>query len=318
MNNNNNNNSDKPNLKQSLAEAVEYMGPGLIAALGQRDPVAISNAYTQSIQQLEKDKEAEFNRQLKIEQNRLKDLDKVKPSYDFGFVDSKTGQTLKIDKNSGRTMTMGGQIFDRPEDIMEGETYRQKQILPHRVAATDQGQQRIDLAKQKTAGLSDKQVQSLSSYKAVLGDIEEIKRLKPGVNTGPFISRWNRFTQVLGFQDMSSDFVKLRTSTNSLLANYLKSISGAQVSAEEARRLYAVVPRIEDDDNVFNDKLVQFEKMAHLGGQAFLQAIASGQPLRRDQIDLILQNIDTKVFVRQIQKDEDAVLERLDRVLSTK
>ena len=117
--------------------------------------------------------------------------------------------------------------------------------------------------------------------------------LKPGVNTGPFITRYGRFAQVMGIKNLSSDFVKLRTSTNSLLANYLKSISGAQVSAEEARRLYAVIPRIEDDDNVFNDKMVQFEKMAHIGGQSLLQAIASGQPLRRDQVDLILQNIDT-------------------------
>jgi len=308
----------KPSLKESLSEAVQYMGPGLVAALGTKDPVQISNAYTESLKQLEADKQAEFNRQLKIEQNRFSNLDKVKPSYDFGFVDRKTGQTLKIDKNSGRTMTMGGQIFDRPEDIMEGETYRQKQVLPYREASTEQGQARIDLAKQKAAQLSDKQIQSLAAYKSVLADIENIKMLKPGVDTGPFVTRYARFAQTMGIADVSDDFVKLRTSTNSLLANYLKSISGAQVSAEEARRLYAVIPRMEDDDNVFNAKMIQFEKMANIGGQSLMQAIASGQPLKREQIDLILQNIDTKVFVGQIQRDEDAFLEKLDKVLATK
>lgn len=312
------NEKEKPDLKQSLTEALTYMGPGLVAALGTKDPVQISNAYTESLKQLEADKQAEFNRQLRVEQNRLRNIDNIRPSYDFGFVDRKTGQTLKIDKNSGKTMTMGGQIFDRPEDIMEGETYRQKQVLPFRQASTEQGQARIDLAKQKAAQLSDKQIQSLAAYKSILADIENIKMLKPGVNTGPFISRYGRFAQVMGIQDLSGDFVKLRTSTNSLLANYLKSISGAQVSAEEARRLYAVVPRIEDDDNVFNDKLVQFEKMAHIGGQSLMQAIASGQPLKREQIDIILQNIDTKVFVSQMQRDEDKFVQMLDKVLATK
>ena len=151
-------------------------------------------------------------------------------------------------------------MYWRASDIAEGETFRQGRTLPFRGASVKQGQERIDLSRQKASQLSSKQIESLAAYKAVLADIENIKVLKPGVNTGPFITRYGRFAQVMGIKNLSSDFVKLRTSTNSLLANYLKSISGAQVSAEEARRLYAVIPRIEDDDNVLMIKWYNLKK----------------------------------------------------------
>lgn len=301
---------DKPNLKQTMTEALQYMGPGLISALGTKDPKEISNAYSQAMKQMEDDKTAELNRQVSIERNR--------PNFDFGFVDKQTGRTLKIDKNTGNAFTMGDESFARPQDIVEGETFRQSKTLPFRDASVAQGQERIDLSRQKAGQLSNKQIESLAAYKSILVDIDNIKMLKPGVNTGPFITRYGRFAQIMGISDVSDDFVRLRTSTNSLLANYLKSISGAQVSAEEARRLYAVIPRIEDDDNVFEAKLKQFEKMANIGGQSLLQAIASGQPLRREQVDMILQTVDKKVAIGQIQKDENAFLERLDKALSLK
>ena len=158
----------------------------------------------------------------------------------------------------------------------------------------------------------------MSNVKSVLNDIKRLKQLKPGVNTGPIAARLQQFGQVFGIRQASDDFIQLRTVSTNLVANYLKSISGAQVSDKEAKRLANVIPRITDDDNEFNAKLKEFERLVKIGGNEFLNAVATGQPLRQELAIQLASQIDVTVATTQQIKNDMSFEKKLDAVLNIK
>lgn len=297
--------NNRKGLKDSFADALVSFGPGLAAAMGTKDPMQIYNAYIQGVTAMDKAEEDRFNRSLKVAQLNQKLMDKGRPSYDMGFVDKKSGQVLKLDKNTGNAYTMQGEIFDRPEDIVEGETYRLDKSLPYRDRAVNVSETRVQLEAAKATQLTPKEVDRLGSINQVKYQLHRIRNLKEGADTGPIANLWGKFTATFKPEWTPKNFNELRVETESLLANYIKSMSGVQTSAAERNMLMNVVPRMNDDDDTFLAKIKQFEKIVEVGGQSFLEAISTGSPLKRDTVDLILNTMDPRIPKKtQIGDDE--------------
>ena len=308
---------DKKNksLKNVFGEAMQYFGPGMIAAIGTRDPKEIHRAYIQGMTMMQKDEELELNRQVRIEQSRTELMRQLQPSYDLGFVDKATGNVVKTDKRTGRAFTLDGTEIPAA-NVMHEETYRQGKSLTRRDDTIGIQRDTLDLKRLKASELSDKQVSQHASVRKVLSTIQMIKDLKPNVNTGPVAARWQGFLSTFGAA--SDDFVQLKTATTTVIANYIKSMSGTAVSNQERRLLMNAIPRAEDDDKTFEAKVAQFEKLVKVGGTEFLAAIETGQPLRQDLAQKMLQGLDRDILIGQQMKDDASFESVLDEVIKLK
>lgn len=274
--NENSNNNNKPSVTNSFLEALTFMiptalGAGVGAVIDGGEGAVAGAEYAGNLQKSfidYKTKQQELrNKQLTIE-NNLKA--KPKTIQQSGFIDKNTGEPAIFDPNTGIYKTSSGRVISS-KDLKEGVQGR---------------------FEAKAAEVSDKQQDAIKAVSETSNAIKRIKELKPKVNTGAFISPYQSSKEVFGLAD--KEFTELKTEVKSVSNNYIKAITGAQMSEAEAERLMAVIPQIDDDDNVFNTKLETFEKIINANKDALLESIKSGQPLKRETINKMLKSLDKK------------------------
>jgi len=149
--------------------------------------------------------------------------------------------------------------------------------------------EKLELTKQDKAQLSDRQAESISGLDNALKSLDSIKALKPGVTTGPVSGRIQALGELVGAAPKA--YTQLKTEAISMANQYIKAITGAQMSEAEAQRIQAVIPKVEDTDNVFVTKMEVFEKIIQRNKDAILQSIKSGQPLRKDVVNAMIKQI---------------------------
>tara|TARA_R100000951_G_scaffold115351_1_gene123144 strand:- start:1113 stop:1943 length:831 start_codon:yes stop_codon:yes gene_type:complete len=265
-----NENENKPGFGESLKEAIRYMGPALAASLSSKDPMASYNAYTEAMAQKQKNEQLQMNQQAIIQRQQA----------------TSNNVSLQLEK-----------MLLREKEVALKEKAESRRIKG------------FDLKQAQAGQLSGKQVGQLAAFNDTLTSIEMIKSMQPNVQTGPIMGNYRVFAQKLGI-DAPKDFQAMQSLTSSLLSNYTKSISGAQVSEMEAQRLAALIPQPTDTKKMFNTKLITFQRIVNAGGANFVEAIKKGQPLKREQVDQILGAIpNSQTFGQQTQR-VDAILTR--------
>jgi len=163
-------------------------------------------------------------------------------------------------------------------DVINAVNYRQSRSL-------GQSEQRISLATDKFAHdirkdsqLSGKQIEDITSLDHTLGSIGRIDGLFKDAKTGIIIGKAQTVAQLAGLAPPV--FTKLKVESDNMLANYVKYISGAQVSDREREMFEAMMPRVDDHPNTFRAKLDQFKVMTESHREDFIRAIKTGQPLK--------------------------------------
>ena len=215
------------------------------------------------------------------------------------FVDYETGKPLKVGAN-GVVKDFSGKIVD-PSRAIQAETFRQGRSLTQRDIEEENKQGRSTRSYNlnsrkfaqsvvKDAQVSGKQQETVSGLAGVMRDIDEISRLKEGTSIGPFSGRLQSVGAVFGIG--TDNFVQLKSRTSSVLANYVKSISGAQSSDKEAVRLSSIVPSVNDSELVFKNKLEQLKKINGANIAGFTEALRSGQPLKKETVKALLKVLD--------------------------
>lgn len=226
-------------------------------------------------------------------ENRKLDIAEGKSSSAGNKPDFKTF----VDKD-GKPIVKRGNAFEdlsgnilNPSDVRQATTFRQTRSLEQRASETGDRQDRFDrkftLDKAKAAGLSGKQIEQRSSMTNVLSSINRITFLKKGVDTGVFANGWGNLTEY--FDAQPEGFTELKSETNDSLAKYVKALSGAQVSEQEAIRLGAIMPKTTDNDDTFKRKLRVFRTIMESNQAAFDDAIMTGQPLRAESIKGLIE-----------------------------
>lgn len=105
--------------------------------------------------------------------------------------------------------------------------------------------------------LKSKDVKSMNDLVELREDINEIRVLKEKVNTGPIAAKAGRAKRYVGWEE--SSFNQLEIKSGKQLADFIKEISGAAVSEQEAQRLAKLVPNIDMQDGQFIDSLNDLE-----------------------------------------------------------
>lgn len=164
---------EKKSLASVFGQALTHIGPGLIAAMGSKDPQQIYENYNQGMTALQKDQQDTLNREekrAKLAEN-ISNSKLAENSYDFGFVHKGTGQTVRIDKRAGTAFDLKGNEIKDIENIVEGETYRKMmglQAIERRsVKKTAQG-------KVLQPGLSDADAAQLNILDQTISDAEQL------------------------------------------------------------------------------------------------------------------------------------------------
>ncbi len=98
---------------------------------------------------------------------------------------------------------------------------------------------------------------SLSDATTLIDDLSEVQEIASRVDTGKLAGPVQTGLSWMGLS--SKDFNTLKQKTGANLVNYIKSISGTAVSAEEAAMLEQLVPTVNMDEKVFKDTLNAFQ-----------------------------------------------------------
>lgn len=120
----------------------------------------------------------------------------------------------------------------------------------------------LGFRKEEKNELSDKQVESMSSFAKVEGLLQDIKGRTADFKSklGPYASKIEAGkSMVPGFQE-DPDFAAFRATVSDQLSQYIKSLSGLTVSDKERQALLTAVPTVEDKYDVFNSKLKEMER----------------------------------------------------------
>jgi len=120
----------------------------------------------------------------------------------------------------------------------------------------------LDQAKTKMDRPSETFAGKMSDLDTIKDHMNKIRNLKDKVNTGAVTNSLNSFAgKWISGSIPSEDRTKLKTMTTHTLADYIKSISGAAVSEQEAKRLKDGIPTMDDDDEIFSQKMEAFSVM---------------------------------------------------------
>ena len=193
-------------------------------------------------------------------------------------------------------LVLGGETaLETTDEMLKGYQREQGQgmLSPYEQIRINQAQQRLNLAAQGergranrfTEGMKFKQQEAskipskflgeVVSKSTVLDQINYVRELSEKVGKdlrGPFSSRARSSLANLGITK-DAGFVKLRTASKDLLAKYVKSITGAQMSDAEARRLMAVVASENDTYENFNAKLSTLQEIIAQEKSSVLKAL---------------------------------------------
>jgi len=214
-----------------------------------------------------KQKEAEMK--LKTN-NALKRVpNRITPTGDIAFTD-KAGKTF---------ITVNGELTEINSNILinEKEINKQKRFV--------ETQNRV---KTEHAQLSDKQVDKLGDLIASYRSANDIKGMRALNSVGPVEGRLKKAWTDMGFKG-NPDFVKLKTEVGTLLASYMKSISGVAISEPEAQRLEKLIPSLKEDKANFLAKLDVFQKQLVRSIESQVDIISIGQPLRAETARNVFQ-----------------------------
>lgn len=193
-------------------------------------------------------------------------------------------------------LVLGGETaLETTDEMLKGYQREQGQgmLSPYEQIRINQAQQRLNLASQGEKGRASRFTEGMKFKKqeaqkipskflgevvgksTVLNQINYVRDLSEKVGKdlrGPFASRARSTLVNLGLTK-DAGFVKLRTASKDLLAKYVKSITGAQMSDAESERLMKVVAGENDTYENFNAKLTTLQDIIAQEKASVLKAL---------------------------------------------
>jgi hypothetical protein len=110
-----------------------------------------------------------------------------------------------------------------------------------------------EVAERKRTMLSDGQLKTVAQYDIGLETLRDISEKKKSIDTGPLASGKNALAAKIGADDPKIS--AFRAAVGDQLAVYIRGLSGAAVSDRERAFLIQNIPKMEDNDQVFEAKL---------------------------------------------------------------
>ena len=182
-------------------------------------------------------------------------------------------QDLKTIMDQYRMLSGGGEMNPYQKANLE----LQKQRLELQQGKEGRLTKKTDKAIEKQEELSENEVKTVTAFdtgEQVLDDIDNLVKTTSVENTlGPYASRLENAKSAVPYMEKSEDFVKVQQLVGTQLADYVKSISGAQVSEEEAQRLLKNIPNVEDKPKEFKTKLKEFKRLLSMYREKYVSNV---------------------------------------------
>ena len=193
-------------------------------------------------------------------------------------------------------LVLGGETaLETTDEMLKGyqREQGQGQLSPYERIRLQQAQKRLSLTEEGERGRGKRHEETMEFKKqeakkipskflgevvgksTVLNQINYVRELSEKVGKdlrGPFSSRARSSLVNLGITK-DEGFVKLRTASKDLLNKYVKSITGAQMTDAEAKRLMEVVASETDTYENFNAKLSTLQQIIAQEKDAVLKAL---------------------------------------------
>lgn len=269
-------------LSSQFTDALTYFLPTMIGGLGagliDGSPEAVVSGMEAG---------QEYGQGFRDYQQQQLDNNSAKQSDmdTSGFVDDQ-GNPVKVNFSTGQYTDLSGNPVD-PSKIQRTNIFKQDRSLEQKEVQMGDIQKRFDL---KQSQLSDKQTEDLEGLIKTQDALRRISLQASGVNTGPIASFIQSGREKI---DLASDeFVRLKQELSTLNNEYIKLITGAQMSEPEAERIMQAMPSISDDDNTLKLKVKVLQEIMESQEKAFAQAIATGQKLKGASNDAIRNILD--------------------------
>lgn len=153
-----------------------------------------------------------------------------------------------------RSMELQERRADQADERLE--------LLGKKEGRLTQGQEFKQAEKQE---ISDKQTETLNEFDTGQNLIDQIREkfqmnnVKDGL--GVYASTAEEAKKYIPFVERDPDFVETQALVGTQLADYVKRISGAAVSEQEAQRLARNIPSMDDKPGEFERKLKTFERI---------------------------------------------------------
>jgi hypothetical protein len=201
------------------------------------------------------------------------------------LVNVKTGQSGFMQQ--GKVVdVMGNELKGKPEDFVFENTYAQQQT-------TNRQDKKLSIP-------SDKQVETINSLDTLETELNALKDVKGKVDTGPFAQFWIKAKQ---FADKSTpEEDTLSVYSGDVLANYVKSISGAQVTNNEMDRLKTIMPNIGMNDKHFTRVMDTILNWVRTKKQLMQNALQKYQGKEIPESEIDAANLLTSVSPSEFQK----------------
>lgn len=174
-----------------------------------------------------------------------------------------------------------------------------------------QFQESMALQKEKAAAPSEKFLETIAAKETVMQHSKHIQGLLDKVGSkmiGPAAGRFNSLRVKAGIGN--EDFAKLEQSTGKILVDYVKSVSGQQVSDKEAQRLSNIMFSVNDSMPMFKAKLENFNDLLESEFETLSKIYKSGKPLTTQSIDRIVRDINQRLNDRITSKKDKAAKDK--------
>lgn len=197
------------------------------------------------------------------------------------YVHRTTGAPVEF-KDGKAFDSLGNEIKADPKDYIDSKVFAQLQT-------TGRQERKLSIP-------SDKQVESLSGLDAIIKQLDNLEIAKKDVNTGVLDQYWIGLKEAAGWGTKSESDVKLYS--GDLLADYIKSKSGAAVTDAEARRLKDIVPNINMQDETFNYRLATLKKWMKEKQRLMKMAMTKYQGKK---VDIPQEELDASYILDEMQ-----------------
>lgn len=227
----------------NLNKSFQQIGTGLASGYAnvKMDPLDIGKSnFEQQARMDSKDRLNALMQEYKLLEAQSK---KDTPSKSKRYFNTSDG-IVEVDQETGDTRL-----------VRESELKRERE---------NRLREQFEFGKDVKGRLSDKEVEKVAAFDEGIRIFDQIDNLLETTDVekdlGPYASRLENLSDKIPGVELDEDFVKTQQLVGIQLADYIKSISGAAVSEEEAQRLLKNIPSVTDKPKAFKTKLDQIRK----------------------------------------------------------
>jgi len=268
--------SKSPSLVDQFKEALTFFAPQIIGG-------AIGGV--EGYEEAGKLRDSYIDYKQDMAQLALQQTPNVRAAQQSEFL-TQSGAPAVFNPKTGKYQDTNGNVVEA-SSLVSGKDMRQKESLVRADKRIQLSHDKFAMDLQKENQLTGAQQTKLAELDTTILSGGKLQEAFGNVETGPVIGRYNSMLEY--FDSATPEATKLKAHATNLRLFYQRAMSGLQVNEKEMEMIANVIPDQNDAPTVFAAKLEVFNELTSLNKQAFLESIKTGQPLKGEVVQELIQ-----------------------------